>query len=75
MTSIEYTIYAELNNTYDLNSKRLILNSLMDRIKAQIQKISSLSRDVVDEIREVIAEFPVCGNYRYSCLQKNSAKR
>ena len=45
MTSIEYTIYAELNNTYDLNSKRLILNSLMDRIKAQIQKISSLSRD------------------------------
>lgn len=45
MANIEYTINAELNNTFDINAKRIILKSLVGKIESQVAKIGSLSRD------------------------------
>lgn len=43
MASIEYSIYSELNDTTNLKDKRVVLYYLMEKIKAQISKIQSLS--------------------------------
>lgn len=48
MNNIEYAIYAELANTPDLHIKRLILKSLIEKMNAQLTKLTSLSRDELD---------------------------
>ena len=49
MANIEYTVNAELNNTFDINAKRIILKSLVARIESQVAKIGSLSREELAE--------------------------
>lgn len=45
MANIEYTININLNNSYDIKAKRIMLQDLEKKIKSQTNKIQSLSRN------------------------------
>lgn len=60
MASIEFTINSELNNTFNLKSKRIILETLTQKIKSQIEKVQSLSREELHKCH--------AGNYKVSMI-------
>lgn len=63
MASIEFTINSELNNTFNLKSKRIILDTLTQKIKSQIEKVQSLSREELHKCH--------AGNYKVSMILDN----
>lgn len=67
MASIEYIINSQLSDTVNLKSKRMTLNMLVQRIKSQIEKLQSLSREQLHKCH--------AGNYKVAVILNGSICR
>lgn len=67
MAGIEYIINSQLSDTVNIKSKRLTLNMLVQRIKSQIEKLQSLSREELHKCH--------AGNYKVAVILNGSICR